>query len=55
MKKALASAAFGLVWASIAATGVSAQATLSIKQKDVLVCGSNIGLEGFGTPDPQGN
>jgi general L-amino acid transport system substrate-binding protein len=56
MKKAIASIAFGLVAASVAATGASAQATLnSVKQKDVLVCGSNTGLAGFGVPDAQGS
>ena len=56
MKKAIASIALGLVAASIAATGASAQATLaSVKQKGVLVCGSNPALAGFGLPDAQGN
>ncbi|MDQ4137213.1 MAG: amino acid ABC transporter substrate-binding protein [Pseudomonadota bacterium] len=56
MKKAIASIAFGLVAASVAATGASAQATLaSVKQKGTLACGSNTGLAGFGVPDPQGN
>ena len=56
MKKAIASVAFGLVAAGIAATGASAQATLnSVKQKGFLVCGSNTGLAGFGLPDAQGN
>ncbi|HEX2553245.1 MAG TPA: amino acid ABC transporter substrate-binding protein [Microvirga sp.] len=56
MKKAIASVAFGLVAASLAATGASAQATLaSIKQKGTLTCGSNTGLAGFGVPDAQGN
>jgi general L-amino acid transport system substrate-binding protein len=56
MKKALASIAFGLMAASLAATGASAQATLaSIKQKGTLTCGSNTGLAGFGVPDAQGN
>jgi len=55
MKKAIASIAFGLVAASLAATGASAQATLnSVKQKGTLVCGSNTGLAGFGLPDAQG-
>ena len=56
MKKAIASIAFGLVAASFAVTGASAQATLqSVKQKGYLVCGSNTGLAGFGLPDAQGN
>ncbi len=56
MKKATISIAFGLVAASVAATGASAQATLnSVKQKGTLVCGSNAGLGGFGMPDAQGN
>src|SRR5215217_2397001 len=56
MKKAIASVAFGLVAASLAATGASAQATLnSVKQKGTLTCGSNTGLAGFGLPDAQGN
>ncbi len=56
MKKAIASIAFGLVAASVAATGASAQATLqSVKQKGILTCGSNTGLAGFGQPDAQGN
>ena len=56
MKKTIASVAFGLVAAGIAATGASAQATLnSVKQKGSLVCGSNTGLAGFGLPDAQGN
>jgi general L-amino acid transport system substrate-binding protein len=56
MKKAIASIAFGLVAASVAATGASAQATLqSVKQKGFLTCGSNTGLAGFGVPDAQGN
>ena len=56
MKKAIASIALGLVAASIAATGASAQATLAnVKQKGVLVCGSNPALAGFGLPDAQGN
>src|SRR5215217_7157962 len=56
MKKAIASVAFGLVAASLAATGASAQATLnSVKQKGFLTCGSNNGLAGFGLPDTQGN
>ncbi len=56
MKKAIASIAFGLVAASLAATGASAQATLaSVKQKGTLTCGSNTGLAGFGIPDAQGN
>jgi len=56
MKKAIASIAFGLVAASVAATGASAQATLaSVKQKGTLTCGSNTGLAGFGVPDAQGN
>jgi general L-amino acid transport system substrate-binding protein len=56
MKKAIASIAFGLVAASFAATGASAQATLnSVKQKGYLTCGSNTGLAGFGLPDAQGN
>jgi general L-amino acid transport system substrate-binding protein len=56
MKKAIASVALGLLAAGIAATGASAQATLnSVKQKGVLVCGSNTGLAGFGLPDAQGN
>jgi general L-amino acid transport system substrate-binding protein len=56
MKRAIASIAFGLVAASVAATGASAQATLaSVKQKGTLTCGSNTGLAGFGVPDAQGN
>ncbi|HEV2602353.1 MAG TPA: amino acid ABC transporter substrate-binding protein [Microvirga sp.] len=56
MKKAIASIAFGLVAASVVATGASAQATLaSVKQKGTLTCGSNTGLAGFGVPDAQGN
>ncbi|HEX2509630.1 MAG TPA: amino acid ABC transporter substrate-binding protein, partial [Microvirga sp.] len=56
MKRAIASIAFGLVAASFAATGASAQATLqSVKQKGILTCGSNTGLAGFGLPDAQGN
>ncbi len=55
MKRAIVSIAFGLT-ASIAATGASAQATLnSVKQRCMLVCGSNTGLPGFGIPDAQGN
>jgi general L-amino acid transport system substrate-binding protein len=38
------------------ATAASAQATLNnVKQKGFLSCGSNVGLGGFGLPDPQGN
>ena len=56
MKKAIASIAFGLVAASIAATGASAQATLNgVKQRGTLICGSNPALAGFGVPDAQGN
>ncbi|MGO4571098.1 amino acid ABC transporter substrate-binding protein [Microvirga sp. 2TAF3] len=56
MKKAIVSIAFGLMTASLAATGASAQATLaSVKQKGYLTCGSNTGLAGFGLPDAQGN
>ena len=56
MKKAIASIAFGLVAASVAATGASAQATLqSVKQKGFLTCGSNTGLAGFGVPDAHGS
>jgi general L-amino acid transport system substrate-binding protein len=56
MKKAIASIAFGLLAAGVAATGASAQATLqSVKQKGFLTCGSNTGLAGFGQPDAQGN
>src|SRR3954462_13214224 len=55
MKRAIASIAFGLT-ASLLATAASAQATLNnIKQKGFLSCGSNVGLGGFGLPDPQGN
>jgi len=46
--------AFGLV--SLAASSASAQATLqSVKQKGMLVCGSSVGLSGFGIPDAQGH
>src|SRR3954452_25433270 len=56
MKKAIASIAFGLVAASFAVTGASAQATLqSVKQKGFLTCGSKTGLAGFCLPDAQGN
>jgi general L-amino acid transport system substrate-binding protein len=55
MKRAIASIAFGLT-ASLLATAASAQATLNnVKQKGFLSCGSNVGLGGFGLPDPQGN
>jgi general L-amino acid transport system substrate-binding protein len=55
-KKAVAWIAFGLVVASVAAPGASAQATLQrVKQKGVLTCGANNGLAGFGLPDAQGN
>jgi general L-amino acid transport system substrate-binding protein len=56
MKKAIATIAFGIVAASVAATGASAQATLNtIKQRGQLICGSNTGLAGFGLPDAQGS
>jgi general L-amino acid transport system substrate-binding protein len=56
MANTIASVAFGLVAASLLATGASAQATLqSVKQKGFLTCGSNTGLAGFGVPDAQGN
>ena len=55
MKRAIASVAFGLA-ASLLASAASAQATLNnVKQKGFLSCGSNVGLGGFGLPDPQGN
>jgi general L-amino acid transport system substrate-binding protein len=42
--------------ASLTATGASAQVTLNrVKQRGVLVCGSNNGLLGFGDTDAQGN
>jgi general L-amino acid transport system substrate-binding protein len=47
--------AFSLA-AGLTTTGASAQATLkSIKQRGVLLCGSNYDLVGFGQPDAQGN
>ena len=56
MAKVIASIAFGVVAACIAAPEASAQATLnSVKQKGSLTCGSNMGLAGFGLPDAQGN
>ena len=56
MMKAIASVAFGVVAASLIATGASAQATLnSVKQKGFLTCGSSSGSIGFGIPDAQGN
>src|SRR3712207_1655151 len=55
MKRAIVSLAVGLA-AGLAATGASAQATLNaVKQRGMLVCGSNTGLPGFGIPDAQGN
>jgi general L-amino acid transport system substrate-binding protein len=52
MKKAILAVALGVVAASVAATGASAQATLnSVKQRGTLICGSNTGLAGFGLPD----
>src|SRR5687768_12677535 len=51
MKRAIVAIAFGL-GAAVAATGASAQATLNaVKQRGMLVCGSNTGLPGFGIPD----
>jgi general L-amino acid transport system substrate-binding protein len=50
------SIAFGLLGAITAAATASAQATLNtVKQRGMLVCGSNTGLAGFGLPDAQGN
>jgi general L-amino acid transport system substrate-binding protein len=57
MKKFMAATIAGLGLA-LAATTVSAQApaTLAqIKQRNILNCGSNTGLAGFGVPDGQGN
>src|SRR5918996_1358416 len=55
MKRAIVAIAFGLT-ASVIGTGAFAQATLnSVKQRGMLVCGSNTGLPGFGIPDAQGN
>ncbi|HKH82739.1 MAG TPA: amino acid ABC transporter substrate-binding protein [Gemmatimonadales bacterium] len=40
----------------LAASSASAQATLqSVKQRGTLLCGSSVGLEGFGIPDTQGH
>jgi general L-amino acid transport system substrate-binding protein len=51
---AFAVIAFSL--ASLATFSASAQATLqSVKQRGILICGSSVGLEGFGIPDPQGH
>src|SRR5215210_7569134 len=51
---AFALIAFSLV--GLAASGASAQATLrSVKHRGTLVCGSSVGLEGFGIPDTQGH
>ena len=56
--RALATA-FGLIAFSIGSlipSIAAAQATLqSIKQRGTLVCGSSVGLEGFGIPDAQGH
>jgi general L-amino acid transport system substrate-binding protein len=55
MKKAI-SIVFGIVLASTAVTGASAQTTLnSVKQKGFLTCGSNGSFPGFGATDSQGN
>ncbi len=57
MKKFLAAAIAGLGLA-VTATAVSAQApaTLAqVKSRNILNCGSNTGLAGFGVPDAQGN
>ena len=57
MKKAFASIAFGLVAASVAATGASAQATLQQRQAEGLPrsAARTPALAGFGIPDAQGN
>jgi general L-amino acid transport system substrate-binding protein len=56
MKKVITSAALGVLIASLAAMGASAQGTLnSVKQKGFLTCGSNGGFPGFGARDAQGN
>ena len=57
MKKFMTAAVAGLGLA-LAATAASAQApsTLAqVKQRNILNCGSNTGLAGFGVPDAQGN
>jgi general L-amino acid transport system substrate-binding protein len=57
MKKFFAAAITGLGFA-VAASAASAQApaTLAqVKQRNILNCGSNTGLAGFGVPDAQGN
>jgi len=57
MKKFMAAALAGLGLA-FTASAVSAQAptTLAqVKQRNILNCGSNTGLAGFGVPDAQGN
>jgi general L-amino acid transport system substrate-binding protein len=57
MKKFLVAAIAGLGLA-VTATAVSAQApaTLAqVKSRNILNCGSNTGLAGFGVPDAQGN
>jgi general L-amino acid transport system substrate-binding protein len=57
MKKFVTAAVAGLGLA-LAATAASAQApsTLAqVKQRNILNCGSNTGLAGFGVPDAQGN
>jgi general L-amino acid transport system substrate-binding protein len=56
MRHAIASMVFGLLAATALGSGAAAQATLNgVKQRGTLVCGSNFGLNGFGTPDEQGN
>ncbi|WP_100959037.1 amino acid ABC transporter substrate-binding protein [Bosea sp. FBZP-16] len=50
------SAALFAVAALLGSASAQAQQTLAqIKSRDVLNCGSNTGLIGFGAPDPQGN
>jgi general L-amino acid transport system substrate-binding protein len=56
MTKAITSVAYGVIAASLIATGASAQATLnSVKQKGYLTCGASSGSIGFDMPDAQGN
>lgn len=58
MKKMLAGFAMGAALAVTMTTAADAQQRSQleqVRQRGVLLCGSNTGLAGFGTPDAQGN
>ncbi|MDP3319335.1 MAG: transporter substrate-binding domain-containing protein, partial [Bosea sp. (in: a-proteobacteria)] len=57
MKKFMtaAVAGLGLALAATAATAQAPAALAQVKQRNILNCGSNTGLAGFGVPDAQGN